>query len=160
MINEIETGEPAEGEELLILVPTRSYTVQYGDSTDRIALRFGIPKSDILMLNPWIENELKPGQKIALKYDERRGGMAVANGYFYKGCQAEKLRRALPYLTYVSFASARADEKGIKKSFDDKEGVQSVLAAGKIPLVRVHDYYTQRYKSGEKSVFFIKLIYI
>ena len=60
MVNGITEGEPADGEELLILIPTRSYTVQYGDTPDRIALRFGIRRSDIYSLNPWIEkSELK-----------------------------------------------------------------------------------------------------
>ena len=60
MVNGVTEGEPADGEELLILIPTRSYTVQYGDTPDRIALRFGIRKSDIYSLNPWIEkSELK-----------------------------------------------------------------------------------------------------
>lgn len=154
MINEIETGEPAEGEELLILVPTRSYTVQFGDSAERIALRFGIPKSDIYMLNPWLESELKPGQKIALKYDERRGGMAVANGYFYRGCDDKKFKRAMPYLTYVTFAAATADEGGIHCSADFSAPVKLSLAENKIPLLRIYDRYKNRYCEGDDTTAF------
>ena len=47
MTNELYDGEPTDGEELLILIPTRSYTVQHGDTPDRIALRFGVSKNDI-----------------------------------------------------------------------------------------------------------------
>lgn len=41
-INRIERGEPARGEELLALVPTRSYRVGYGDTLEKIGLRFGL----------------------------------------------------------------------------------------------------------------------
>ena len=146
-LNELSEESPAIEEELLILIPTRSYTVQYGDTPERIALRFGIRKSDVFTLNPWlIEKGLTPGQVITLKYDNRPYGMAMANGYCYKGCSEEMLRRALPFLTYVNFCSATADEKGIKKTFDEKRLRQIVNEERKIPLVRVYDRYTDRYK--------------
>ena len=40
-INEIEKGEAAPGEEILVLMPTRSYRTAYGDTIERIAMRFG-----------------------------------------------------------------------------------------------------------------------
>ena len=147
MINEITEGEPCEGEELLILIPTRTYTVQYGDSLDRIALRFGIPKSSIIMLNPWLEKDPVPGQKIALKYGERRGGMAMANGYFYKGCDRQKLKRAMPYLTYITFAGAVADEDGIGRCTNFKAEVKIALEGRKIPLLRIYDKHPERYST-------------
>ena len=150
MVNGITEGEPADGEELLILIPTRSYTVQYGDTPDRIALRFGIRRSDIYSLNPWIEkSELKQGQNLALKYGDRRGGMAVANGYFYKGCTTDLLQRVLPYLTYVTFAAAIADERGVRRSANFKREVEKTAEEKKIPLIRVYDRYTDRYKRCE-----------
>ena len=149
MINELSEGEAADGEELLILIPTRSYTVQYGDTPERIALRFGIRQSDIFSLNPWVKSsELRQGQTLALKYGERRGGMAVANGYFYKGCKAELLRRAMPYLTYVTFAGAVADERGVRRSADFNREVALATEEKKIPLIRVYDRYADRYKRG------------
>lgn len=154
-LNEIYEGEPATGEELLILTPTRSYTVQYGDTPERISLRFGIRKSDIFTLNPWlIEEGLTPGRVITLKYDNRPYGMAMANGYCYKGCSEEMLRRALPFLTYVSFCSASADERGIRQTFDDRKHKQIVKDERKIPLVRVFDRYTDRYKNKKDLTYF------
>ena len=155
MINEIYDGNPSDGEELLIIIPTRSYTVQYGDTPERISLRFGIKKSDIYSLNPWLYNEeLKPGQTIALKYDQPRSGMAVANGYFYKGCSREKLNRVMPYLTYITFAGAVADERGVKLSCDFREEVEKAKSERKIPLIRVYDRYPERYKNGESLMTF------
>ena len=149
-INEIYEGDAAEGEELLILMPTRSYTVRHGDSIDRIALRFGVRRQDLLLQNPWISDKnLRAGERITVKSSERAGGMAVANGYFYEGCSEEALRRALPFLTYVTFGSAVADRNRISRSFDDSRQVALSNQEKKIPLVRVYDRYTERYKSGE-----------
>ena len=159
IINEIADGEPCDGEELLILTPTRSYTVQYGDTPERIALRFGIRVADIFMMNPWIDNQLKPGQRLALKYDERRGGMAVANGYFYKGCDRKKLLQVMPYLTYVTFAGAVADQRGVRRSADFGEEIRLAQKGRKTPLLRVYDRYPERYKSeGELTSFAKELI--
>lgn len=149
-INEISNGEAADGEELLVLTPTRSYTVQHGDTLERIAMRFGIRKRDILAQNPWISEEnIKTGDRLALKYGAPSFGMAVANGYFYKGCSEEALRRALPFLTYVTFGSAVCDRHKITKIFDDRKEVAWALEEKKIPLVRVFDRYIERYKSGD-----------
>ncbi len=155
MINELYDGEPAEGEELLILIPTRSYSLQYGDTPDRIALRFGVRKRDIYTNNPWLcDKEVKPGQSIALKYDQRQGGMAVANGYFYHGCSLDALKRVMPYLTYITFAGAIADERGVRLSSDFTNEVEMATAERKIPLIRVYDRYTDRYKNAENLTAF------
>ena len=126
-INEIAEGEPCDGEELLILIPTRTYTVQYGDTPERIALRFGVRVTDIFMMNPWVEEVLRPGQRLALKYDERTGGMAMANGYFYKGCNSKRLKQVMPYLTYITFAGAVADRQGVRRSADFRNEIDIAL---------------------------------
>ena len=43
-----------EGEELLILTPTRTYTAKAGDDLVRVALRFGQPAGALRGLNPHI----------------------------------------------------------------------------------------------------------
>lgn len=159
LINEIPEGECAEGEELLILTPTRSYTVQQGDTPERIALRFGLKRRDIYPLNPWLSGEIAVGQTLALGYSRSPRGMAVANGYFYKGCREQMLRRAMPYLTYVTFAAGVADERGVRRSADYSDEVRLVSDERKIPLIRVYDRYTERYRSeGDYSHFAEELI--
>lgn len=151
-INEIDKGDPADGEEILGLVPTRSYKIAYGDTPERIALRFGIKKRDILLANPWLgTRELEIGESIVLRYSDRQHGMKVANGYFHDGCDEKKLKMALPYLTYVTFSSAVADRHGVRRIFNDKEQVNLVTSEGKIPLIKVHDCYAERFKFKEDA---------
>ena len=151
-VNELFGGEPATGEELLIIKPTRTYRVQFGDTPERIALRFGVRRDEIFQNNPWIIGRpLKEGEELTLKASEKPCGMAVSNGYFYKDCSGEKLLRTMPYLTYITFASAVADNKGIKRLFNDKAFVEMALQRRKIPLVRIYDKFNDRYK-GDKDL--------
>ena len=148
-VNELEDKEGCPGEDLLIQIPTRSYTTIYGDTLDRIALRFGVRKGDLYSLNPWLNGSpLTVGQTLTLKTGETKLGMSVANGYFYQGCTREQLTRAMPYLTYITFAAAKADERSIHKSFDCSKEVQICEDNQKIPLIRVFDCYTERYKKA------------
>lgn len=144
--NELST-DAAVGEELLILTPTRSYKVRYGDTAERIALRFGIGVGDIYLNNPTLMGkDPAVGDTIVIKRGERSLGMSVANGYFYKGCDLEKLKRALPFLTYVSFGSAISQKNQIRRIMDDSRYVKLVKDMRKIPLVRVFDSYKDRYR--------------
>ena len=142
--------EPAVGEEILIQTPTRTYKTTHGDTPDRITLRFGIRKGCLYSLNPWISGRnLEEGETLSLKCDERKNRMSVANGYFFQGCKKEKLTKVMPYLTYVTFASAKADKKSIRTFFDTKKEVELCYENGKTPLIRVFDIYNERYKSDK-----------
>lgn len=140
MNNELCGATATVGEELLILTPTRSYTTRHGDTIERLVLRFGMRRSDIVALNPWIETDgLTAGREVALKYDERKYGMAAANGYFYGDCNLIELRRTLPYLTYVTVASAVSENGRIKQIFKDDEVLKILKSADKVPLLRIYD---------------------
>ena len=146
--NALFNEEPTVGEELLVLMPTRTYTTKRGDSLERISLRFGTRKRDILAMNPHLcTDSICAGQTITLRSSERPYGMAVANGYFYTGCTKDKLERVMPYLTYLTVASYAADERGIRRLFSDKSIVDLAKSANKIPLVRIYDGYSERYKN-------------
>ena len=137
--NALTDKKTALGEELLILTPTRTYTVKRGDTPERLMLRFGISGRDLYAQNPIIcERGLVPGDEIAIKYDGASYGMGAANGYFYKGCSLSALKRALPYLTYVTFGSAIEDSGEIYKYFDDSEAKTVAIENGKIPLLRIY----------------------
>ena len=137
--NALTDKNTAIGEELLILTPTRTYVVKRGDTPERLMLRFGISGRDLYAQNPTIcERGLIVGDEIAIKYDGASYGMGASNGYFYKGCSLSALKRALPYLTYVTFGSAIEDSGEIYKYFDDTEAKNVAIENGKIPLLRIY----------------------
>lgn len=134
-----------EGEELLILTPTRTHVLKEGDTPERLALRFGIKPVDILAQNPWISTDGPlPGKTVNLKYDSKIYGTAPTNGYLFQGYDKGRLTRALPYLTYVTVASAVSDDNGIYQSFDDGEILKLIKSESKIPLIRIYDKCKRR----------------
>lgn len=143
---------PAIGEELLVLTPTRTYVLKQGDSPERLALRFGVRKIDLLAQNPWIATEgMVTGRTVNLKYDDRVYGTAPTNGYFYSGCDVKVLKTALPYLTYVTVAAAVADENSVKFIFNTKEILKCLYEENKIPLLRIYDKSKKRNLDSEEE---------
>ena len=129
------------GQKLLILNPTRTYTVRGRDDLRSIAERFGIKYDTILKNNPYLAgtDKIYPGQLLAIKYDVPPYGIAAANGYYYKGTPKEKLELALPYLTYITVAEGKREGEGIKFLFDSHDVVSAAREAKKSPLMRVYD---------------------
>ena len=139
------------GEELLILTPTRTYTLSEGDTLERLALRFGVRIIDILAQNPYFsEKSSHRGTTLNLKYDDKIYGSASTNGYLYPGFDKAKLSTALPYLTYVTVCCAIAEEEKIKFCFDPTSLLKLLYEENKIPLLRIYDK-TQNRNYSEKS---------
>ena len=136
--NSLEGCTPVSGEELLVLIPTRTYTVKHRDTPEKLSLRFGVTRRELYAQNPRLYTRgLYEGDKIALRHGEPIYGMGVANGYFYKGCPMSALERAMPYLTYVTVASAVEQNGEIIYNFDSGEVVRRAIENGKIPLLRI-----------------------
>lgn len=130
----------SEGDELLIITPTRTYTAREGDSITRVALRFGASISEIARLNPHlVGEEINRGDIISVKRDERPYGLGVANGVYYKGCPEWKLRRSLPYTTYITVGSGIYDGDRYYEAFKSSEIVEIALENGKVPILRIYD---------------------
>lgn len=139
--NEIHEGDRlSEGEELLVLMPTRTYTAGANDSLSRVAIRFDVPRGELMRMNPHlVSDEIGAGEVIAVKRDARPCGMGAANGVYYRGCPRWKLMRALPYTTYLTVGSGVFDGERCYEGFDGGEAVEIALEHGKLPLVRVYD---------------------
>ncbi len=139
--NELSEGERlSAGEELLVLMPTRTYTAGASDSLSRVSIRFDVPRGELMRMNPHlVSDEISAGEVIAVKRDDRPYGMGAANGVYYRGCPMWKLRRALPYTTYITVGSGIYDGERCYESFNGSEVVEIALENGKLPLLRVYD---------------------
>lgn len=132
-------GRLIEGEELLILIPTRSTVAKRKDSLSDIARRFSVKEEDLLAINPELIGcaNLYDGQPIVVKYGEPLYGLGIGNGYFYRGCTKEKLMAAMPYMNYVTISSAVARGDRLSLLFDDREVTDMAHSAGKITHLRI-----------------------
>ncbi len=127
------------GEELLMLSPTRTYTVRGGDTVERICRMFGIKKSRLQAANPALlgTDRLYPGELLAIRYDAPPYGMAAVNGYVYEGTSEQALCAALPYLTYVTISACVANASSLRFTFADTPYLQQTHKHGKPALMRV-----------------------
>jgi len=136
--NSISEDRLCEGDELLILIPTRTYTPRPKDSAEGIAARFGLRSSDIIQNNKELMKSKNP-KNLALKYAPHPYGAGAANGYFYKDCSLSRLECALPYLTYVTFASAMLTDEGCEMIFRSPDAIKKCKESGVVPLIKVYD---------------------
>ena len=140
------------GQELLILTPKRVYTARSGDTVGCVARRFGMKKDELYAANPSLlcEDRLYEGQTLALGYGDARLGMAASCGYVFSGCTEEALRRALPYLTYLTVGEFAVRDGVAKRLFDGKRAVKIAREHGKVPILRVFlDGCCERYREGD-----------
>ena len=140
--NELENPDRlVVGQKLLILNPTRTYSVRGSDTLDKIADRFDVKYDTLLANNPYLSgtDKIYPGQLLAIKYDTPAYGSAYANGYYYKDTSPERLSLALPYLTYITLSSAKREGDKIRMLFSDEDVIKTAREHKKIPLMRVYD---------------------
>ena len=140
------------GQELLILTPRRVYTARGGDAVSGVARRFGMKKEEIYAANPSLlcEERLYDGQMLSLGYGDARLGMAASCGYVFSGCSEEAIRRALPYLTYLTVAAVAVRGGEVERLFDGSGAVKLAREHGKVAILRVFlDGCCERYCNGD-----------
>lgn len=137
------------GEEVLILEPTRSYTVRGGEMLSEIAERFSLKKAELIRLNPaLVESErLRPGMELTLKLAPPKYGTAANLGYVREHTTLAQMEAALPYLSYFVFDAATTDGEKIRFCYNCSCALDTVTMAKKIPLLRVraHDIKEEFY---------------
>lgn len=128
------------GQKLIILMPTRSYTVRGGDTLDSIAIRFGVDKSELRRNNPALMGgeRIYPGQILAVKYESKPFGNAVTNGYFSKNCEKESLSLFLPHLSYITFAAFKWEGRKLSKLFNYEAALEAAKRENALPVLRVY----------------------
>ena len=138
--NNLICGEICEGREILILSPTRTHVCKPGDTASAIAKRYGVKYDDLMMSNPsLILNPIKIGMELAVKYGTPPFGATALIGYCYRGIGREKLKVALPFLTYLTVSAYKIGERGVLRIFNDKEILRTAKERGKCTLMRVYD---------------------
>ncbi len=130
------------GQKLLILTPTRTYTVRGGDTLEKISRRFGVKERCIQRANPYLSgtDAIYPEEVLAIKHDQPIHGAAVLNGYYYDGCPMDRLMLALAHCSLVTVSAYRAAKGGrLERVFDDGEVVRAVRDGGRAAIMRVYD---------------------
>ena len=146
-------GVLAQGRELLILTPTRTYLSGRTDTVAGIAERFRVSKTDILRRNPPIgRGEALWGKELAVKYDVPPLGTCAVLGFLFRGVKKERLSFVLPYLTHLAVGAYRIRGTVLERMFNPERAVKMSLEAGICPFLRVFDCtYGAFLDGGEKE---------
>ena len=134
-------GRLAEGEELLVLMPTKTAIVAGNDTRSGFARRHGITTGMLVAQNPQLAagHGLQPGSVLAVKQHNLGLGAATAVGITCATSATANLECALPYLTYVVICAAEISEKGDLCIRDASGIVGRCIAEGKLVLLGIRD---------------------
>lgn len=122
---------------LLVRIPDQSYTVASGDNLSTLSDKFHLSIDKIKKANPEIKenNMIFPGQILRIQYSDSAKEPAIINGYCYEQSNRENIRKALPYLTFLSVFAYRAREDGTLSSIRDDDLVDLALQSGVKPIM-------------------------
>ncbi|MFA5562485.1 MAG: LysM peptidoglycan-binding domain-containing protein [Eubacteriales bacterium] len=125
------------GQSLVVLFPKRTYTVRGGDTAASICRRLGVDEGKLLRANPALGGELSPypGQVLALDTAEPPKGCLVVNGYVESHIDEEALRRALPYLSYVSVTGGSFKDGSLRTVQGEERVLAMVKKSRAVPLL-------------------------
>ena len=125
------------GQALLILVPKKTYTVQSGDTLDKIARMNGISLSELIMQNAnlTVNSTVYPGQTIVLEYTDDAQKNIQIYGYVYPRVSDQVILRALPYATACAIFGYGFREDGSLITIDDSPLIKKCYANSTAPYM-------------------------
>ncbi len=132
-------GRLVVGQSLVLLYPTRTYTVRGGDTLESIAKAYGVSILELWQNNPSLKGRsyIYPGQTLNISYETPPLGQIRVNGYAYPYIDRSVLRTTLPYLTYLSIFTYgfRPDGTLIPPTGGDEELIGIAKEYGTVPLM-------------------------
>lgn len=133
-----EGQAPVVGQALVVLFAARTYTVQAGDTLQRIAAAFDTSVRQLWRNNPQLNGlpALRVGDTLTIDFDTERTDTLSLNGYAYPFIDPAVLRRTLPYLSSLLIFSYGFEESGALIPADDAALLQAA-ATYDVPAVLV-----------------------
>lgn len=141
------------GQSLIILIPETVYTVQTGDTLKSIAARFSVSEITLLQNNPELifSPYLRAGQSIVIHFQEQKRREVAVNGYAYPYIQENILRRALPYLTYLTIFGYGFTENGELIPIDDQAMINMAYEYKTAPVMLLSSITEDGNFSGQRA---------
>ena len=141
------------GQALLILIPSVLYTVRPGDTLSSISSKFAIPQLTLLQNNPSLINSpyLQVGQTIVIAFEEEKQRRITVNGYAYPYIREDILRRALPYLTYLTIFGYGFTPDGALIPINDEPLIRMAYEYRTAPVMLLSSVTEDGNFSGERA---------
>ncbi len=115
------SGALAVGQTLVIQSVETFHVVQPGQTLSGVAREYGLSLRQLYRNNYGLEGrpEVRPGQRLVIRYRDERLGAASTNGYAYPFIQLRQLGATLPYMSYMTPFTYGIDENGGLLPLDD-----------------------------------------
>lgn len=142
LINQNQFENPDQlsvGQAVVVLIPEITHKVKEGETITSIAAKYGVTPLSILQNNPQVSARgyLSAGENIVIKFKGRKSRTIAMNGYAYPNIDRSALRRALPYLTYLTVFTYGISDDGGLIDIDDSEVIGIAKDYGVAPLMLV-----------------------
>ena len=123
------------GEDLVINNTGRSYTVKQGDTLYSIASQNGVTVNSLFRSNPSLMGNplIFPGQTLYI--EAPNGREIVVNGYAYPFISENELRKALPFLSYLTVFTYGFRDDGTLIEPDDERLIEIAKSYGVSPIM-------------------------
>ncbi len=133
------SGALAVGQTLVIQSVETFHVVQPGQTLSGVAREYGLSLRQLYRNNYGLEGspEVRPGQRLVIRYRDERLGTASTNGYAYPFIQLRQLGATLPYMSYMTPFTYGIDENGGLLPLDDGALLAEARRLGAAPLMHL-----------------------
>lgn len=141
------------GQALLILIPKTVHTVTAGDTLPLIAMAYDTSVLTLMQNNPVLiaNPALVPGQTLVIDFTEEKRRSLVINSYAYPYINRDVLRRALPYLTYLTIFGYGFTLEGELIEIDDQPLINLAYEYRTAPVMLISSITEEGTFSGSKA---------
>ena len=136
--NGLKSGQAlAVGQAIIVLLPEIIHTVKRGETLYSVAAAYGITVYELMQNNPELalSTVIYPGQTLAIRFSGEKYGEITLNGYAYPHINENVLRRALPYLTYLTVFGYGFTESGGLIGINDAPLISLAYSYGVHPVM-------------------------
>lgn len=139
-----ESAELVQGQTIVIVYPKQTYTVQEGDTLQKIADENNIDVLQLLRNNPYLSDReyIYPGETLVISYDNNKGKITT-NGYANTFIEDNTLTRTLPFLSYLSIFGYRTTNEGDIIGIEDKDIINLARDYHVAPIMIVSSFTEQ-----------------
>lgn len=147
------SGELAVGQTLAVRFPRQLYSVQAGDTLEKVARRFGVTVRQLYRRNYQLGGQpnLTPGEVLVISYEEEKLGTITTNGYAYPYVERRLLDTALPYMSCLTPFTYGLTAQGGLLPLEDGNLLWAAQALGSVPLLHLSSMTEDGQFSNQRS---------
>lgn len=141
------------GQTIVVLFPEQIHIVRPGDTIESVATQYGITTTELIQNNPALveQNILIIGEELVISYEDNVLGLKTINSYAYQYINELILRKALPYISYLTIFGYGFTLEGELIPTEDDMALELALNSGVAPIMLLSSITEEGTFSTEKA---------